>query len=70
VCPWNKKGIPFADKELIPDFPVTSLTKKEWLSLTTEEFKTIFRSSPLKRTGFEKIRRNIDFVDHRSPEER
>jgi epoxyqueuosine reductase len=70
VCPWNKKGIPFADKELIPDFPVTSLTKKEWLSLTPEEFKTIFRSSPLKRTGFEKIRRNIDFVDHRSPEER
>lgn len=70
VCPWNKKAVPFSDKELIPDFAVTSLTRKEWLSLTPEEFKRIFRSSPVKRTGFDKIRRNIDFVDHRSPEER
>jgi len=70
VCPWNKKAVPYSDKELIPDFPVTSLTRKEWHSLTPEEFKRIFRSSPLKRTGFEKIRRNIDFVDHRSPDER
>jgi len=65
VCPWNKKAVPYTDKELIPDFPVTSLTRKEWHSLTPDEFKRIFRSSPVKRTGLEKIRRNIDFVDHR-----
>jgi epoxyqueuosine reductase len=70
VCPWNKKAVPFSDKEMIPDFAVTSLTRKEWLSLTPEEFKRIFRSSPVKRTGFDKIRNNIDFVDHRSPEEK
>ena len=70
VCPWNKKVIPYTDKELIPDFPVTSLTRKDWLSLTPEEFKKTFRSSPVKRTGFEKIRRNIDFVDHRSPDDK
>lgn len=70
VCPWNRKAVPFTDKELIPDFPVTSLTRKEWHSLTPEEFKRVFRSSPVKRTGFDKIRRNIDFADHRSPEER
>ncbi|MDX9729347.1 MAG: tRNA epoxyqueuosine(34) reductase QueG [Bacteroidales bacterium] len=67
VCPYNRKAIPFTDSELIPEFPVTSLTRKEWHSLTPEEFKKIFRSSPVKRTGFEKIKRNIDFVDHRSP---
>lgn len=65
VCPWNRKAVPYSDKELIPDFPVTSLTRKEWHSLTPEEFKRVFRSSPVKRTGFDKIRRNIDFVDHR-----
>jgi epoxyqueuosine reductase len=69
VCPYNRKAIPFTDSELIPEFPVTSLTRKEWHSLTPEEFKKIFRSSPVKRTGFEKIKRNIDFVDHRSSEE-
>lgn len=65
VCPWNRKAVPYSDKELIPDFPVTSLTRKEWHSLTPEEFKRVFRSSPVKRTGFDKTRRNIDFVDHR-----
>lgn len=70
VCPWNKKAVPYTDKELIPDFPVTSLTRKEWHSLTPEEFKRVFKSSPVKRTGFDKIRRNIDFVDHRSPDEK
>ncbi len=65
VCPWNKKAVPYTDKELTPDFPVTSLTRKEWHNLTPEEFKRVFRSSPVKRTGFDKIRRNIDFVDHR-----
>lgn len=70
VCPYNKKALPYGDKELIPDFPVTSLTRKEWHDLTPEEFKRIFKSSPARRTGYEKIRRNIDFVDHRSPEER
>ena len=68
VCPYNKKALPYGDKELIPDFPVTSLTRKEWHDLTPEEFKRIFKSSPARRTGYEKIRRNIDFVDHRSAE--
>ena len=70
VCPWNRKAVPYSDKELIPDFTVTSLTRKEWHNLTPEEFKRIFRSSPVKRTGFDKIRRNIDFVDHRSTGEK
>ena len=70
VCPWNRKAVPYSDKELIPDFTVTSLTRKEWHNLTPEDFKRIFRSSPVKRTGFDNIRRNIDFVDHRSPGEK
>jgi len=65
VCPWNKKAVPYSDKELIPDFHVTSLTRKEWHSLTPDEFEKIFRSSAVKRAGYEKIRRNIDFADHR-----
>ena len=65
VCPWNKKAVPYSDKELIPDFSVTSLTRKDWHSLTPDEFDKIFRSSAVKRAGYEKIRRNIDFADHR-----
>jgi len=57
--------VPYSDKELIPDFSVTSLTRKDWHSLTPDEFDKIFRSSAVKRAGYEKIRRNIDFADHR-----
>ena len=66
VCPYNRKAVQYTDKELEPEFKITSLTRKEWLDITPDDFKKIFKSSPLRRTGFEKIRRNIDFVDHRS----
>ncbi len=70
VCPWNSKAVPYTDKELGPEFPVTSLTRREWLNMTPDEFKKLFRMSPMKRTGFNKIRRNIDFVNYSSPEKR
>lgn len=66
VCPYNRKAVQYTDTELEPEFKITSLTRKEWLGMTPEEFRKIFKSSPIRRTGFEKIRRNIDFVDHRS----
>ncbi len=70
VCPWNKKAIPYTDKELVPEFNITSLTRREWQSMTPEDFKKVFRSSPIKRTGHNKIRRNIDFANYGSPVKR
>jgi len=70
VCPWNKKTSSYTDRELEPDFRITSLTKTEWEALTPEVFNKIFRSSPVRRTGFEKIKRNILFVSSTSPEKR
>ncbi len=70
VCPWNKKAVQYTDKDLVPEFPVTSLTRREWQNMTPEDFKKIFRSSPIKRTGYKMLRRNIDFVSYRSPEKR
>ena len=70
VCPWNKKVVHYTDKELVPEFPVTGLTRKDWLAMTPEDFKKMFKSSAMKRTGFKMIRRNIDFVNYRSSEKR
>lgn len=70
VCPYNKKAVQYTDKELIPEFPVTSLTRSDWQNMTPEDFKKYFRSSPIKRTGYKMIRRNIDFVNYGSPEKR
>lgn len=70
VCPWNNKALPYTDNELVPEFSITSLTRTDWLNMTPEDFKKMFKVSPMKRTGFKKIRRNIDFVNFASPEKR
>jgi epoxyqueuosine reductase len=69
VCPWNSKARRHTDPEFETDGRVTDLTKEEWLKMTPEEFKIIFSSSPVIRTGYGRIRRNIDFVTG-SPEKR
>jgi len=68
VCPWNKRSVPYSDKELKPDYNVTQLTKSDWQTMTEESFNKIFRSSPVRRTGLEKMRRNICLVTNISPE--
>lgn len=68
VCPWNKNASHYLTAELNPLHPVTSLTKNDWLAMTSEQFKTYFRSSPISRTGYQKIRQNIKFVADSSPE--
>jgi len=70
VCPWNNKALPYTDNELVPEFSITSLTRTDWLNMTPEDFKKMFKVSPMKRTGFKKIRRNVDFVNFASPEKR
>ncbi len=70
ACPWNNKVVKYTDKDLIPEFSVTSLTRRDWQNMTPEDFKKTFRSSPIKRTGYNKIRRNIDFANYGSPEKR
>jgi epoxyqueuosine reductase len=62
VCPWNNKPIRHSDAGLEPDARVTDLTKEEWLNMTPEEFKVIFSSSPVIRTGYDRIKRNIGFA--------
>ena len=70
VCPWNKKAVHYTDKELVPEVSLTSLTRRDWQNMTPDDFKKIFRSSPIKRTGYKMIRRNIDFANYGSPEKR
>ncbi|WP_342450940.1 tRNA epoxyqueuosine(34) reductase QueG [Aridibaculum aurantiacum] len=62
VCPWNR----FSKPNLIPEFTpipeVLNLKKDEWEELTEEKFKEIFRHSPLKRSKYAGIRRNLQFI--------
>jgi epoxyqueuosine reductase len=63
VCPWNRFSRPGSELEFTPLNEVLDFSKDDWEELTEESFKIIFRKSPLKRSKFEGIRRNLKFLE-------
>lgn len=62
VCPWNRFSQPTNEAGFAPLPGLLNLTTRDWEELTEESFKTIFRNSPVKRSKFEGIKRNIRFI--------
>ncbi|MBC8213550.1 MAG: tRNA epoxyqueuosine(34) reductase QueG [Candidatus Marinimicrobia bacterium] len=64
VCPWNIKFSKitemdeFKERELI-----IKHSKDNWQNLTEDEFKEIFKKSPVKRTKFVGLKRNLDITN-------
>ena len=63
VCPWNRFSSPTDELEFTPLNEVLNFSKNDWEELTEESFKIIFRKSPLKRSKYEGIRRNLKFLE-------
>lgn len=71
VCPWNRFATPHREAGLEPIHEILEFTWGEWLALTEEKFRTIFRHSPLRRPKFRGLQRNLRFLrpaDGESPE--
>jgi epoxyqueuosine reductase len=62
VCPWNRFSISHDEPRFNAREAISDWTAKDWYEITEDVFKEMFRKSPLKRTGFEGIRKNLDFV--------
>ncbi|WP_173837646.1 tRNA epoxyqueuosine(34) reductase QueG [Flavobacterium sp. 14A] len=62
VCPWNRFSKPHKEPLFNPNPDLLSLTKKDWEEITEETFKVVFKNSPIKRTKFSGLKRNIDFL--------
>ena len=60
--PWNKFSKPHSEPLFNPNPEVLSMTKKDWEEITEETFKTVFKNSAVKRTKFEGLKRNINFI--------
>jgi epoxyqueuosine reductase len=62
VCPFNRFARPrqAAGFGIPPD--VFSLTERQWGALTTDDFAQLFKGSAVKRTGYDRLMRNIRFV--------
>lgn len=62
VCPWNRFSKPHALPEFTPIPEILHLSTRQWEELSEEQFRTIFRYSPLKRSKYSGIRRNLKFI--------
>lgn len=59
VCPWNKFSLSHNHKELEPINEVLTFRINDWISLDKDSFNEIFKNSPIKRTKWEGIQRNL-----------
>ena len=62
ICPWNKFSKPHNEPAFAPIPEILNLTTAQWEEMSEESFKTIFKNSPLKRTKFSGIKRNLKFI--------
>jgi len=63
VCPWNRFSKPHSEPLFNPNPDLISFTKKDWIEITEETFKLVFKNSPIKRTKFDGLKRNIKFLE-------
>ena len=62
VCPWNRFAKPANEIQFSPLPEILNLSSKEWELMTEENFRKIFKDSPLKRSKFQGIQRNLKFI--------
>jgi epoxyqueuosine reductase len=62
VCPWNRFSAPHHEPMFEPVEAILHFSGSDWQHLTEEQFKRLFRNSPLKRTKWQGIQRNLSFI--------
>lgn len=62
VCPWNRFSKPNNEKHFIPIPEVLNLSIAEWEQMSEETFKKVFKDSPIKRTKWSGVQRNLKMV--------
>ena len=63
ICPWNRFSAPHSEPKFALKEQLSELRKPEWRELTQELFSEVFRKSPVKRTKFAGLMRNIKFIE-------
>ncbi|MEY3821685.1 MAG: hypothetical protein RL337_1866 [Bacteroidota bacterium] len=63
VCPWNRFSKQHVEPGFTANTAIETFGTNEWNNLTKEGFKTVFKNSPLQRSKFEGITRNLEFIE-------
>jgi len=67
VCPWNRFSKPTTEEAFAPIPEILNLATSEWAAMTEESFKKIFKHSPLKRSKYKGIMRNVRNINPQTP---
>ncbi len=62
VCPWNRFSKHNQEPMFTPISEVLNLSLREWEAMSEEMFNKTFKNSPLKRTKWKGIQRNIKAI--------
>jgi epoxyqueuosine reductase len=62
VCPWNRFSKPHEEPLFNSQHGILDWDKKQWEEITEETFKKVFSKSAVKRTKFNGLKRNIQFL--------
>jgi epoxyqueuosine reductase len=62
VCPWNRFAKPHHEPQLQPLAEILNFSTRDWQMITEDSFRKIFRHSPIKRTRFSGLQRNLKFI--------
>ncbi|CAA0192810.1 conserved hypothetical protein; putative 4Fe-4S ferredoxin-type domain [Tenacibaculum maritimum] len=62
VCPWNRFSKAHSEPLFLPKEHLLEMTKRDWEEVTEETFRKVFKKSPVKRTKFSGLTRNIRFL--------
>ncbi len=62
VCPINSQAKQHNESQFLPSLDLLNMNRKDWEELTEETFKKLFKGSPVKRTKYSGLKRNIEFI--------
>ena len=62
VCPWNKNAKQHNTPEFNLPEEVEKMTVEGWINLSPEQFKTLFKNTPIARRKYEPFMRNVKIV--------
>ncbi len=62
VCPWNRFSTPHEEVQFNPSEKLMGMSAEDWNDLNEESFDLLFEGSAVKRTKFEGLKRNIQFL--------
>jgi len=62
VCPWNRFSQPHQEDRFLPPRLLRSMERRDWDELTEIVFDAMFDGSPVNRTMYKGLTRNIQFI--------